>query len=98
MVQLIPTLLEYLHLAAATYSVTVKMLQDVSRSTSVTMYATKTPAAPTAAATLQPTCRSNWNDNRDCSDWNWNHALMMLTYTNTTGIFTCGCCNIFSYG
>jgi hypothetical protein len=44
--------------AAATYSVTVKMLQDVLRSTSGTiMRKPGTPAAPTAtSATLQPTC------------------------------------------
>jgi hypothetical protein len=55
MVQLIPTLLEYLLMWLLQYSVTVKMLRDVSLlQLSVMTINTQpaTPAAPTAAATL----------------------------------------------
>jgi hypothetical protein len=75
MVRLIPTRLEYL-MWLLQHSVTVKNAAGcISAPTSVTINTQPaTPAAPTAAATLQPTCRSNWNDNCDCSDWNWNHV------------------------
>jgi hypothetical protein len=66
MVQLIPTLLEYLlNVAAQQYAVTVKMLRCFC-SYQCNYAQPATPAAPTASATLQPTCRSNWNDNCDC--------------------------------
>jgi hypothetical protein len=54
----------FTNVAAATYSVTVKMLQDVSLPTSVTI---NNQQHLLHQLPLQQTnvCRSNWNDNRD---------------------------------
>jgi hypothetical protein len=72
MVQLIPTLLEYLPMWLLLHSVTAKNAAGCI-SAPVTINAQPaTPAAPTASATLQPTCAvatgtitvtsSNWYD------------------------------------
>jgi hypothetical protein len=99
MVQLIPTRLEYLLMAAATYSVTVKNAAGcISAPTQCNLIRNQQTPAATAAATLQPTCRSNWNDNCDCpTGTGITYSIDGSTYTNTTGIFT-NCCNVFSYG
>jgi hypothetical protein len=80
------------YVAAATYSVTVKNAAGcISRSTSVTINAQPaTPAAPTAAATLQPTCAVA-TGTITVTVWTGTgitYSIDGSTYTNTTGIFT----------
>jgi hypothetical protein len=74
MVQLIPTLLEYLSWLLQ-HSVTVQMLQDVSRNQlGVTINAQPaTPAAPTAAATCNNVAVATGTITVICSDWRRNH-------------------------
>jgi hypothetical protein len=70
MVQLIPTLLEYLLMWLL--QLIQLRLKDVS-APSVTINAQQT-AAP-ASATLQPTCAVATGTITVAADWNWNHSI-----------------------
>jgi hypothetical protein len=89
MVQLIPTRLEYLPMwLLQRISVTVKkMLQDVSRPTSVTNNATSNTCCTNCVRNFATNvCRSNWNDNRDCSTGTGiMYSIDGDLHTNTTG-------------
>ncbi len=77
--------------APGTYNVTVKDAAGcVSGATQVVLDAVTTPAAPTASATLQPTCAVPTGAINVIAPLGagLTYSIDDVTYTNTTGIFT----------
>jgi hypothetical protein len=101
MVQLIPTRLEYLPMwLLQRIQLRLKCCRMYLASTSVTINATSNTCCTNCVRNFATNvCRSNWNDNRDCSDWNWNHySIDGDLHTNTTGYIYNVAAEEFSYG